>query len=47
VLPTMDSDTDGWRRYVALVLDAISITERKPLPAVAALRISEPSNWRV
>ena len=47
VLPTMDSDTDGWRRYVALVLDAISITERKPLPAVAALRISEPSSWRV
>jgi AcrR family transcriptional regulator len=47
VLPTMDSDTDGWRRYVALVLDAISITERRPLPAVAALRISEPSNWRV
>ena len=47
VLPTMDSDTDGWRRYVALVLDAISITERKPLPAVPALRISEPSSWRV
>ena len=47
VLPTMDSDSDGWRRYVALILDAISITERKPLPAGAALHISEPSNWRV
>ena len=47
VLPTMDSDTDGWRRYVALVLDAISLAERKPLPAGAALRISEPSSWRV
>src|SRR6516162_1741103 len=47
VLPTMDSDSDGWRRYVALILDAISITERKPLPAGAALRISEPSSWRV
>jgi AcrR family transcriptional regulator len=47
VLPTMDSDSDGWRRYVALILDAISITERKPLPAGAAWRISEPSSWRV
>ncbi len=47
VLPTMDSDSDGWRRYVALVLDAISVGERNPLPAGAALRISEPSNWRV
>jgi AcrR family transcriptional regulator len=47
VLPTMDPDSDGWRRYVALVLDAISITGQKPLPAGAALRISEPSAWRV
>jgi|ERR1700724_307869 len=47
VLPTMDSDSDGWRRYVALILDAISVTERKPLPAGAAWRISEPSSWRV
>jgi AcrR family transcriptional regulator len=47
VLPTMDSESDGWRRYVALILDAISITERKPLPAGAAWRISEPSSWRV
>src|ERR1700739_1735909 len=44
VLPTMDSDSDGWRRYVALVLDAISINEREPLPPGAALHISEPSN---
>jgi hypothetical protein len=43
----MDSNSDGWRRYVALILDAISITERKPLPSGAALRISEPSSWRV
>jgi len=47
VLPTMDSNSDGWRRYVALILDAISITERHPLPPGSALRISEPSNWRV
>src|ERR1700758_4323447 len=36
VLPTMDSNSDGWRRYVALVLDAISINEREPLPPGAA-----------
>jgi AcrR family transcriptional regulator len=47
VLPTMDSGSDGWRRYVALMLDAIAMTERKPLPAGAALRISEPSSWRL
>jgi AcrR family transcriptional regulator len=47
VLPTMDSNSDGWRRYVALILDAISITERQPLPPGAALRISEPSRWRL
>jgi AcrR family transcriptional regulator len=47
VLPTMDSDSDGWRRYVALIVDAISTSDRKPLPAGAALRISEPSTWRV
>ncbi len=47
VLPTMDSDTDGWRRYVALMLDAISVGEGKPLPAGAVLRISEPSSWSV
>lgn len=47
VLPTMDFGSDGWRRYVALVIDAISNTERQPLPPGAALRISEPSDWRV
>ena len=47
VLPTMDSNSDGWRRYVALILDALSITERQPLPPGAALRISEPSSWRL
>lgn len=47
VLPTMDPDSDGWRRYVSLILDAISTGDRKPLPAGAALRIAEPSTWRV
>ena len=47
VLATMDSDSDGWRRYVALILDAISIAEGQPLPPAPALRITEPSNWRL
>ena len=47
VLATMDSDSDGWRRYAALIIDAISISEAQPLPPAPPLRISEPSNWRV
>ena len=46
VLSTMDSSSDGWRRYVALILDAISINERQPLPAAAAFRYAaEPNSW--
>jgi AcrR family transcriptional regulator len=47
VLPTMDSTSDGWRRYVALIVDAISTSEGQPLPPAPALRISEPSKWHV
>ena len=46
VLSTMDSTSDGWRRYVALILDAISINERQPLPPAAAFRYAaEPNSW--
>jgi AcrR family transcriptional regulator len=45
-LSTMDPDSGGWRRYVALVVDAISVDERQPLPPAAALRyVSEPNSW--
>jgi AcrR family transcriptional regulator len=47
VLSTMDSNSDGWRRYVALIVDAISTDERQPLPQAPALLFSEPSSWRV
>ncbi len=47
VLSTMDSGSDGWRRYFVLIIDAISVNGRQPLPPAPALRISEPSNWRV
>lgn len=45
VLSTMEPASDGWRRYVALVLDAISTSERRPLPPAAAFRAIEPTNW--
>jgi AcrR family transcriptional regulator len=45
VLQTMDAGSDGWRRYVALLLDAISAGESRPLPPVATLRF-EPDSRR-
>jgi AcrR family transcriptional regulator len=46
VLSTMESGSDGWRRYVALVLDAISTNERQPLPPAPAFHYaSEPNSW--
>ncbi|MEE6139168.1 helix-turn-helix domain-containing protein [Mycobacterium sp. 050128] len=46
VLSTMASGSDGWRRYVALVVDAISVNERQPLPPPAALHYEVgPNSW--
>ena len=46
VLSTMDAESDGWRRYVALIVDAISINERQPLPPAPAFRYaSGPNSW--
>src|SRR5277367_4627637 len=48
VLWTMDSDHDGWRRYVALLLDAISVGDRRSLPPATALRFApESSRWPI
>jgi AcrR family transcriptional regulator len=44
VLFTMDSGSDGWRRYVALILDAISTNARRALPPAAELRFAPPSS---
>src|ERR1700739_662971 len=38
VVSPMGSRSDGWRRYVALILDAISIGQRRPLPPAPAFR---------
>jgi AcrR family transcriptional regulator len=46
VLSTMDAHSDGWRRYVALIVDAISVSERQTLPPAAALRYEVgPNSW--
>jgi AcrR family transcriptional regulator len=45
VLWTMDLSSDGWRRYVALVLDAVSTGERHPLPPAAAFQYAPESGW--
>ena len=47
VLWTMDANTDGWRRYVALLLDAISVNQRRPLPRAAALRFAPTDRWPI
>src|SRR5947209_8338186 len=44
VLWTMDPDDDGWRRYVVLMLDSISVGHCGPLPAAAALRFAPVSD---
>jgi AcrR family transcriptional regulator len=46
VLWTMDLGSNGWRRYVALMLDAITADQRRRLPPAAALRYgSSSSDW--
>ena len=46
VLSTMDTTSGGWRRYVALVVDAISVNERQPLPPAAPLHYEVgPDSW--
>jgi AcrR family transcriptional regulator len=48
VLWTMDAGNDGWRRYVALILDAISAEGRRPLPPAARLRYApESTAWPI
>lgn len=40
VLPSMDVGSQGWRRYVALVLDALSPVSSRPLPTLAPLVVA-------
>lgn len=46
VLSTMDNEGEGWLRYVALVIDAIAIDERRPLPPAPPFRYAgHPNSW--
>jgi AcrR family transcriptional regulator len=46
VLWTMDTGSDGWRRYLALILDAISTNGPQPLPPAVAFRFApETTGW--
>ncbi|WP_166908308.1 TetR/AcrR family transcriptional regulator [Mycobacterium sp. DL440] len=48
VLWTMDLGSDGWRRYVVLILDAITTPRPRPLPAAAPLnRPNSLDNWPI
>jgi AcrR family transcriptional regulator len=40
VLSTMDPASDGWRRYVALMLDALTTTKPRRLPRAAPLEFA-------
>lgn len=40
VLWTMDPTSDGWQRYVALMIDAISTAKRRQLPPAVPVRIA-------
>jgi hypothetical protein len=41
VLWTMDPSSDGWRRYVALILDALTTTKPRRLPPAVPLQFAE------
>lgn len=44
VLFTMDPGSDGWRRYVALILDAMTTKDRRRLAPAPAVRYM-PDGW--
>lgn len=45
VLGTMDPSVDGWRRYLMLMLDAISTPTPSRLPRAVAIRYPRPDDW--
>jgi AcrR family transcriptional regulator len=48
VLWTMDPSSEGWRRYVALILDAISTADRRKLPPPVPIRfVSSSESWPI
>jgi AcrR family transcriptional regulator len=47
VLSTMDLESDGWRRYLTFILDALSPEAASPLPAAAPLLTRESGTWQI
>lgn len=48
VLSTMEPTSDGWRRYLALVIDAISNDPRQPLPPAPVFCFApDPNTWSI
>jgi AcrR family transcriptional regulator len=48
VLWTMDPLSEGWRRYVALILDAISTADPRKLPPPVPIRFAQSSeSWPI
>ena len=46
VLPTMDTASDGWRRYVAFILNAMSTAEPSRLPPASPIVYTpQPDTW--
>ena len=45
VLTTMDPASDGWRRYVLLMLDAISTSAPRRLPSAVAIQYQPLGDW--
>jgi AcrR family transcriptional regulator len=46
VLPTMQPSSDGWRRYVVMILNSISTIEPRSLPGPAPVVFSpRPDTW--
>lgn len=48
VLWTMELESDGWRRYLSLILDGLSPVTATPLPEAVPLRSSSsPGTWPI
>ena len=46
VLPTMDTASNGWRRYVAFILNAMSTAEPSRLPPASPIVYTpQPDTW--
>jgi hypothetical protein len=41
----MDPASDGWRRYILLMLDAISTPTPRRLPAAVAIQYQPLGDW--